>query len=115
MAGSAASRRRDGEQRGWLRGSPPPRWVSVLPPALLVTVCTVELTSRPPVEIGFLLGAIPSLAVLSYGPFMTGLFGCAVVVLLNIPELQLNRPGNTDLLTIGFIAVLSVFVSLVRA
>ncbi|MEU8984740.1 PP2C family protein-serine/threonine phosphatase [Streptomyces sp. NPDC048309] len=115
MAGRAASGRRDNEQRGWLRGSPPPHWVWVLPPTLLVAVCTIELVSHPPVEIGFLLGAIPSLAVLSYGPVMTGVFGCIVVALLNIPELQLNRPGNTDLLTIGFIAVLSVFVSLVRS
>jgi serine phosphatase RsbU (regulator of sigma subunit) len=87
----------------------------MLPPALLVGVCAVELASRHPLDIGFLLGVIPSLAVLSYGPAATAVFGGVVVMLLNVPALQLNRPGNTDLLTITFIAVLSVFVSLVRS
>ncbi|WP_330302164.1 MULTISPECIES: PP2C family protein-serine/threonine phosphatase [unclassified Streptomyces] len=115
MASRAASGRRDGEERGWLRGSPPPRWVRMLPPALLVGVCAAGFASSQPLDIGFLLGTIPSLAVLSYGPVATALFGCAVVVLMNVPALQLNHPGNTDLLTISFIAVLSVFVSLVRS
>ncbi|WP_406327133.1 PP2C family protein-serine/threonine phosphatase [Streptomyces sp. NBC_00203] len=115
MASRAASGRRDGEERGWLRGSPPPRWVRMLPPALLVGVCAAGFVSSQPLDIGFLLGTIPSLAVLSYGPVATALFGCAVVVLMNVPALQLNHPGNTDLLTITFIAVLSVFVSLVRS
>ncbi|WP_406481600.1 PP2C family protein-serine/threonine phosphatase [Streptomyces sp. NBC_01615] len=115
MASRAASVRRDGEERGWLRGSPPPRWVRMLPPALLVGVCVAEFASSEPPDIGFLLGTIPSLAVLSYGPVATGVFGVAVVILLNVPALELNRPGNTDLITISFIAVLSVFVSLVRS
>ncbi|MFF4352940.1 PP2C family protein-serine/threonine phosphatase [Streptomyces sp. NPDC001530] len=115
MASRAASGRRNGEERGWLRGSPPPRWVRALPPALLVGVCAAELASRQPLDIGFLLGTIPSLAVLSYGPVATGVFGCVVILLLHVPPLQLNHPGNTDLWTITFIAVLSVFVSLVRS
>lgn len=114
MATKAAPRKRD-DHRGWLRGSPPPRWVRLLPPLLLVGVCVAELVSSEPLDIGFLLGAIPSLAVLSYGPVATAVFGAVVVVLLNIPALQLNHPGNADLLTISFIAVLSVFVALVRS
>jgi serine phosphatase RsbU (regulator of sigma subunit) len=38
-----------------------------------------------------------------------------VIALFHVPALQLNRPGNTDLLTIVFVAVLSVFVSFVRS
>ncbi|MFD5519963.1 PP2C family protein-serine/threonine phosphatase [Streptomyces sp. NPDC127066] len=114
MATKAAPGRRD-DHRGWLRGSPPPRWVRLLPPVLLVGVCVGELVSSEPLDIGFLLGAIPSLAVLSYGPLGTAAFGVIVVVLMNIPSLDLNRPGNADLLTISFVAVLSVFVSLVRS
>ncbi|MGW1069734.1 PP2C family protein-serine/threonine phosphatase [Streptomyces aureus] len=114
MATKAAPGKRD-DHRGWLRGSPPPRWVRLLPPLLLVGVCVAELVSSEPLDIGFLLGAIPSLAVLSYGPVATAVFGAVVVVLLNIPALQLNHPGNADLLTISFIAVLSVFVALVRS
>ncbi|MEU6278166.1 PP2C family protein-serine/threonine phosphatase [Streptomyces populi] len=114
MATKAAPGQRD-DRRGWLHGSPPPRWVRLLPPLLLVGVCVAELVSGEPLDIGFLLGAIPSLAVLSYGPVATAVFGAVVVVLLNVPALQLNHPGNADLLTIGFIAVLSVFVALVRS
>ncbi|MET8135695.1 PP2C family protein-serine/threonine phosphatase [Streptomyces sp. NPDC005251] len=114
MATKAAPGQRD-DHRGWLRGSPPPRWVRLLPPVLLVGVCVGELASSHALDIGFLLGAIPSLAVLSYGPLATAGFGVVVVLLLTIPALELNRPGNADLLTISFIAVLSVFVALVRS
>ncbi|MEU4089394.1 PP2C family protein-serine/threonine phosphatase [Streptomyces aureus] len=114
MATKAAPGKRD-DRRGWLRGSPPPRWVRLLPPLLLVGVCVAELVSSEPLDIGFLLGAIPSLAVLSYGPVATAVFGAIVIALLNVPALRLNHPGNADLLTISFIAVLSVFVALVRS
>nr|WP_322723606.1 PP2C family protein-serine/threonine phosphatase [Streptomyces spongiae] len=107
--------RRDLDRRSWLRGAPPPVWVRVLPVALLVGVCAASLLSNDPLDIGFLLGAIPPLAVLSYGPLATAVLGGLVIVLLHIPALQLDRPGNTDLLTIVFVAVLSVFVSFVRS
>ncbi|MET8247613.1 PP2C family protein-serine/threonine phosphatase [Streptomyces sp. NPDC005202] len=103
------------DQRGWLRGAPPPRWVRVLPVALVAAVCAAEIVSPGPLDIGFLLGAIPPLAVLSYGPLATALLGGLVVALLTVPALQLNHPGDTDLLTICFVAVLSVFVSFVRS
>ncbi|MET9894678.1 PP2C family protein-serine/threonine phosphatase [Streptomyces sp. NPDC006465] len=115
MATKAAPGQRDDQHRGWLRGSPPPRWVRLLPPVLLVGVCVAELVSSEALDIGFMLGAIPSLAVLSYGPLATAAFGVIVVVLLTIPALQLNHPGQADLLTIVFVAVLSVFVSHVRS
>ncbi|MET8026775.1 PP2C family protein-serine/threonine phosphatase [Streptomyces avermitilis] len=112
---AAVSRHRDREERSWLRGAPPPRWVRVLPLALLAGVSAALLASPHPLDIGFVLGAIPPLAVLSYGPVATAVLGVVVVVLLNVPALHLNHPGNTDLLTITFVAVLSVFVSLVRS
>ncbi|MEW2162809.1 PP2C family protein-serine/threonine phosphatase [Streptomyces sp. NPDC007084] len=115
MATKAPPGERDGRDRGWLRGSPPPRWVRLLPLALLVGVCSAELSTSHALDIGFLLGAIPSLAVLSYGPVGTAAYGLVVVVLLNIPAIQLNHPGNADLLTIIFIALLSVLVALVRS
>jgi len=109
------SSRRGPSRQGWLRGAPPPRWVKVLPVLLIAGVCTATLISPDPLDIGFLLGAIPPLAVLSYGPWGTALLGAGVVVVLNVPAFQLDRPGSTDLLTICFVAVLSVFVSYVRA
>lgn len=103
------------EDRGWLRGAPPPWWVRVLPVLLLVAVSTATLVTPHARDIGFLLGAIPPLAVLSYGPLATAVLGVGVVVALNVPATHLNRPGNTDLLTIVFVAALSVFVSYVRS
>ncbi|MEU0072750.1 PP2C family protein-serine/threonine phosphatase [Streptomyces sp. NPDC006332] len=103
-------------RRGWLRGgAPPPGWVRVLPAALLVAVCAATLISPDPLDIGFLLGAIPPLAVLSYGPLATAVLGGLVLAVLNIPAFHLNDPGSTDVLTVGFVAALSVFVSFVRS
>lgn len=101
-------------RRSWLHGAPPPRWVRVLPVLLLVGVGAVALTSSTPLDIGFLLGAVPPLAVLAYGPWATALLGAATIVLLTVPAFHLNRPGDTDLFTLGFVATLSIFVSFVR-
>ncbi|MER6025999.1 PP2C family protein-serine/threonine phosphatase [Streptomyces sp. NPDC001851] len=109
------SSRGDLEDRGWLRGAPPPWWVRVLPVLLLVAVSTATAVTAHARDLGFLLGAIPPLAVLSYGPLATAVLGGGVVVVLNVPATHLDRPGNTDLLTIVFVAALSVFVSYVRS
>ncbi|EST19680.1 membrane protein [Streptomyces roseochromogenus subsp. oscitans DS 12.976] len=98
-----------------MRGAPPPRWVRVLPVLLLVAVAGATLVTPHARDLGFLLGAIPPLAVLSYGPLATAVLGVGVIVALNVPATHLNRPGNTDLLTIVFVAALSVFVSYVRS
>ncbi|MDN0197844.1 PP2C family protein-serine/threonine phosphatase [Streptomyces sp. S.PNR 29] len=107
--------RHDRDRRSWLRGAPPPGWVRVLPAGLLAAVCAATLLSPEPLDIGFLLGAIPPLAVLSYGPAATAVLGGLVLVVLVAPAFRLDDPGSTDLLTVGFVAVLSVFVSFVRS
>ncbi|MEV7737096.1 PP2C family protein-serine/threonine phosphatase [Streptomyces sp. NPDC088921] len=106
---------RDRDRRSWLRGAPPPGWVRVLPAVLLMGVCVATLVSPDPLDIGFLLGAIPPLAVLSYGPAATAVLGVSVLVVLNVPAFRLNDPGSTDVLTVGFVAALSVVVSFVRS
>ncbi|MDV7219566.1 PP2C family protein-serine/threonine phosphatase [Streptomyces prunicolor] len=106
---------REPARRGWLRGAPAPGWVRVLPWALVVGVGVATLVSPHSLDIGFLLGAIPPLAGLSYGPLATALLGAATVGLLTVPAFHLNDPGQTDLLTILFVAALSVFVSFVRS
>ncbi|WP_093479861.1 MULTISPECIES: PP2C family protein-serine/threonine phosphatase [unclassified Streptomyces] len=106
---------RDQEDRGWLRGAPPPWWVRALPLLLLAGVTAAALVSPHASDLGFLLGAIPPLAVLSYGPVATAFLGVAVLLVLHLPGTHLNRPGETDLLTIAFVAALSVFVSYVRS
>ncbi|MFE3032023.1 PP2C family protein-serine/threonine phosphatase [Streptomyces canus] len=106
---------RDRDRQSWLRGAPPPGWVRVLPVALLAGVCAASLASPEPLDIGFLLGAIPPLAVLSYRPLATAVLGVLVLVVLHVPAFRLNDPGSTDALTLGFVAALSVVVSFVRS
>ncbi|KFG71739.1 PP2C family protein-serine/threonine phosphatase [Streptomyces mutabilis] len=96
---SAAPPRRGEDRRSWLSGAPPPRWVRVLPPVLNGAICVATLVSDDRIDIGFLLGAIPPLAVLSYGPPATAPLCGAVIALL----------------TVVFVAALSVFVSFVRS
>ncbi len=87
----------------------------MLPVVLLAIVTAATLISPDGHDFGFLLGAIPPLAVLSYGPLATAVLSCLVVLLLNVPATHLNHPGDTDLLTVTFVALLSVFVSYVRS
>ncbi|MFJ9896204.1 PP2C family protein-serine/threonine phosphatase [Streptomyces sp. NPDC091280] len=108
-------RNREPARRGWLRGAPAPLWVRALPSVLVAGVGVATLVSPGPLDIGFVLGAIPPLAGLSYGPLATVLFGVLSVALLTVPAFQLNDPGNTDVLTICFVAMLSVFISFVRS
>ncbi|MFI8215411.1 PP2C family protein-serine/threonine phosphatase [Streptomyces sp. NPDC085932] len=103
------------DRPGWLRGAPPPWWARVLPTALLVGVCLAELISPEPLDIGFLLGAIPPLAVLAHGPVTTAVLGALAVVVLTVPVFALDDPGSTDVLTVCFVSVLSVLLSYVRS
>lgn len=109
------SSRGDRDDRGWLRGAPPPWWIRALPVLLLAAVGSATMVTSHARDLGFLLGAIPPLAVLSYGPLLTGLLGVGAIVVLNLPATHLNLPGSTDVLTIAFVAALSVFVSYVRS
>ncbi|MGC5038982.1 PP2C family protein-serine/threonine phosphatase [Streptomyces sp. DT190] len=105
----------DRDRPGWLRGAPPPRWARVLPSALLAGVCLAELVSPEPLDIGFLLGAIPPLAVLAHGPMTTAVLGVLTVLVLTVPVFDLDDPGSTDVLTVCFVSVLSVLLSYVRS
>ena len=115
VRGLVARRDREPARRGWLRGAPAPLWVRVLPGVLVAGVGVATLVSPNRLDIGFVLGAIPPLAGLSYGPVATVLFGGLSVALLTVPAFHLDDPGSTDLLTICFVALLSVFVSFVRS
>ena len=98
-----------------MRGAPPPWWVRLLPVLLLAAVVAAASLTPHASDLGFLLGAIPPLAILSYGPAGTAVLGALVVAALNVPATHLDRPGNTDLLTIVFVSLLSVFVAYVRS
>ncbi|MEU4797458.1 PP2C family protein-serine/threonine phosphatase [Streptomyces sp. NPDC023327] len=112
----AAARRRDAEERDWLlRGTPPPPWVRWPPPLLLVAIILIQLITPKTVDLSFLVAAVPPLAALSYGPAATALLGGVVVALLTLPGFGLGRPGNSDALTITFIALLSILFAWVRS
>jgi hypothetical protein len=115
MDGRVRPRRDRREDPGWLRGAPPPPFVRLLPFALLLGLSLAGPVEGHALDIGFLLGAVPPLAVLSYGPLVTAALGGLAVSLLYIPAVRVDHPGNTDLLAICFITVLSVFASLVRS
>ncbi|MCX3060079.1 PP2C family protein-serine/threonine phosphatase [Streptomyces beihaiensis] len=108
-------RRRDGEERAWLRGAPPPPWVRWLPLALLVGLLTAQELTPQRLDLGFLLSAVPPLAALSYGPAVTTLLGGVVVTVVALPHTGFDRPGNADLVTVVFVAVLSVALAWVRS
>ncbi|WP_447041939.1 PP2C family protein-serine/threonine phosphatase [Streptomyces sp. DSM 118878] len=111
----AAARRRDAEQRDWLlRGTPPPPWVRWPPPLVLAAVVAIQLLTPKTLDLSFLVAAVSPLAALSYGPAATALFGALVLLLVSLPGLSLGHPGNSDWLTIIFIALLSVLIAWVR-
>ncbi|MFI8192598.1 hypothetical protein ACIF8T_28145 [Streptomyces sp. NPDC085946] len=92
-------------------GAPPPGWFRALPAA----VCLAEPVSPEPLDIGFVLGAVPPPAVLSCGPAATALLGApTAVVVPATPVFRPDDPGSTDVLTVRFVAALSVPLSCVR-
>ncbi|MGW0902041.1 PP2C family protein-serine/threonine phosphatase [Streptomyces sp. NPDC002853] len=111
----AAASRRDRDEPGWLRGAPPPTWVRWPPPVLLVVTCVIQLSTPETVDLSFLLAAVPPLAALSYGALVTALFGGTVVLLLYLPGFGLGRPGDSDVLTVAFVALLSIMFAWVRS
>ncbi|MET8689722.1 PP2C family protein-serine/threonine phosphatase [Streptomyces sp. NPDC004732] len=112
----AEARRREADQRDWLlRGTPPPPWVRWPPPLLLLAITLVQLLTPRTLDLSFLIAAVPPLAALSYGPALTALVGAVVLALLSLPVFDLGHPGNSDELTISFIALLSVLFAWVRS
>ncbi len=93
----------------------PARWLRLLPLVLIVALVILQETTPSNFELGFLLAATPPLAALAYGPAATALFGVMVVVLLSLPGLRWEHPGNGDALTVTFVALLSVIIAWVRS
>ncbi|MFJ9036213.1 PP2C family protein-serine/threonine phosphatase [Streptomyces sp. NPDC102406] len=115
MTWPVGRRRDDGEERAWLRGAPPPRWVRWLPVVLFVGLCALQAATESHLELGFLLAALPPLAALSYGPAATALLSTLIVLVLALPSAHFGRPGNSDVLTVTFVSVLSVLIAWVRS
>ncbi|CAL9339311.1 hypothetical protein SUDANB70_00242 [Streptomyces sp. enrichment culture] len=103
------------DRTGYLHGAPPPGWARLVPVVLLAAVCVTTAVSTEPLDIGFVLGAVPPLAVLAHGPLATAVLGALTLLVLSVPAFNLDAPGSTDLLTVTFVAVLSVLLSFVRS
>ncbi|MBC9712345.1 serine/threonine-protein phosphatase [Streptomyces sp. TRM66268-LWL] len=87
----------------------------MLPLVLIAALVVLQELTPANFELGFLLAATPPLAALAYGPAATMLFGVLVVVLLTLPGLRWEHPGNGDALTVTFVALLSVVIAWVRS
>ncbi|MEV0324442.1 PP2C family protein-serine/threonine phosphatase [Streptomyces sp. NPDC050658] len=111
----AAASRREREEPSRLHGAPRPRWLRWPPPVLLAVICAIQLATPETVDLSFLLAAVPPLAALSYGASATALFGGTVIMLLSLPRFNLGRPGDSDLLTVAFVALLSILFAWVRS
>jgi hypothetical protein len=109
LAGLTSSEERCGGDAGCF-GTGPARLAAWRPATTLGAVAAgaagggrvgvATLPSFRPLDIGFVLGAICPLAVLSYGPLATAALGAASISLLIAPRLQLDRPGSTDVLNL---------------
>jgi hypothetical protein len=108
-------RRRERPQRAWLRGAPPPRWVRLLPWLMIIGLVLLQVLTDRRIELRFLLAAVPPVAALSYGPAATSLLGGMVVLLVAVPFARFGTPGNSDVLTVLFVALLSVLIAWVRS
>ncbi|WP_425442707.1 PP2C family protein-serine/threonine phosphatase [Streptomyces indicus] len=93
----------------------PSLWFRLLPVLLILALVILQEATPAGVELGFLLAATPPLAALAYGPAATALFGGCVVLLLTLPGLGWDHPGNADALTVSFVALLSVVIAWTRS
>ncbi|MFD5321233.1 PP2C family protein-serine/threonine phosphatase [Streptomyces sp. NPDC127098] len=92
-----------------------PRWLRLLPAALLIGTAVAQLAEPRSQQFGYLLSALPPLTGLIYGPGLTAVLGAAVVVLLAVP---VTRPGHVsggDLAAVAAIGAFSVLVAWFRA
>ncbi|EDY43893.2 integral membrane protein, partial [Streptomyces sp. SPB074] len=97
-----------------LRVARPSRWLRWLPAVLLFALAVVQGIVGNRFELGFLIGAIPPLAALTYKALGTAVFGGIVLVLLWVPAIRLGRAGDSDLVTVAFVAALSVVIAWAR-
>ncbi|MCP3817459.1 serine/threonine-protein phosphatase [Streptomyces sp. A3M-1-3] len=102
------------EEPGWRRGAPPPRWVRVLPIVLLIGLSAARIATPRTVELGYFLAALPPVAAFAYGAVGTALFGGVTLILLAVPAIEVGRAGSGDLVTVAFVALLSVVIAWVR-
>ncbi|WP_455361725.1 PP2C family protein-serine/threonine phosphatase [Streptomyces sp. SYSU K21746] len=102
------------EEPGWLRGAPPPRWLRVLPVVLLIGLSAARIATPRTVELGYFLAALPPVAAFAYAAAGTALFGAVTLTLLAVPAIEIGRAGSGDLVTVVFVALLSVVISWVR-
>ncbi|MDT0320436.1 PP2C family protein-serine/threonine phosphatase [Streptomyces millisiae] len=92
-----------------------PRWLRLLPAALLIGTAVAQLAEPRSQQFGYLLSALPPLTGLIYGPGLTAVLGAAVLVLLALP---VTRPGHVsggDLAAVAAIGAFSVLVAWFRA
>ncbi|MEV7420977.1 PP2C family protein-serine/threonine phosphatase [Streptomyces sp. NPDC089919] len=106
-------RRRGDAEPGWLRGTPPPRWVRTGTAVALVVLSLVEHFT-PAKELGFFLAALPPVAAFSYGALGTSVFAGLVLLLLGVQSLGVGHARGGDLATVAVVGLMSVVIAWVR-
>lgn len=106
--------RRGREERGRLRGAPPPRWARFAPATALVVLVLVQVLTPGDVEVGFFLAGLPPVAAFAYGAAGTAFFAALVLVLLGVDDLGVAQAQGSDLATVATIGLLSVVIAWVR-
>ncbi|MEU9148302.1 PP2C family protein-serine/threonine phosphatase [Streptomyces sp. NPDC048349] len=107
--------RRGREERGRLRGEPPPRWARLAPAVALVVLVLAQVLTPGDVELGYFLAGLPPVAAFAYGAAGTAFFAALVLVLLGVPGLGVTHaPQGSDLATVAAVGLLSVVIAWVR-
>ena len=93
-----------------------PRWLRLLPLALVVGLAVVQFLAPNLSQIDFLYAALPPLTSLIYGPVRTALLAVAVLLLL-IPDLPPTAAhiNAADLTAVALIGLFSVLISTIRS
>ncbi|MDX2708876.1 PP2C family protein-serine/threonine phosphatase [Streptomyces sp. PA03-6a] len=99
---------------GTLRIGAPPRWLRVLPVALLGVLILAQGVTPGDVELGAYYAAVAPLAALTYGVPGTAVLAAAVVVVMELPVVGSGTFVGAELGAVVLIGALSVVISAVQ-
>ncbi|MDX2647192.1 PP2C family protein-serine/threonine phosphatase [Streptomyces sp. PA03-1a] len=99
---------------GTLRIGAPPRWLRVLPVALLGVLILAQGVTPGDVELGAYYAAVAPLAALTYGVAGTAVLAAAVVVVMELPVVGSGTIVGAELGAVVLIGALSVVIAAVQ-
>jgi hypothetical protein len=91
-----------------------PRWLRLMPMAMLVVIGLTEWAAPGWVQLAFLFAALPPLTGLIHGPWATAGLGVAALMLMVLPWTRPPHVSGADLAAVAAIWVGGVLVSWIR-